>query len=924
MMEFPCVKCHKPIRVKSNSGVTTVACPACHQRMRVAASRDEGPSPAAEGPGADESGPGLASALLVVFGGLAGLVVASLILTAWFFFGRGPVGAKADHASRRPGWARGKAAGRTRIRLATEVALAEDGKGPGKRGPGDGPEDGDGKRPNRPIRKEKGGPGVKDVETPAAPTSMTDQELCEQLIRSVVWIFGTDGKTQWTGSGAVIHVGRRLIVTNRHVVQSQSQVQVLFPMRDSRGEVIPEKKEYIKLLQQGKGMKARVLHADKGRDLAVLQLEGRLPVGTVAVKVAPRPAARAERILLVGNPGLSSALWVPTPGTVRSRVSRADTIGYNHRCLETLLGTHGGDSGSPIVNARCQLVGIHFAAHKALGSTLKYAADRDEVLAVLGKIDVEKDEVLASDTLPVASAVVLKLIKQIEGLDRKKSLEGVEALGKVDREAARRAIPALARALQRHKDEDFRRAVTEELERVGPPVKADLDCIGPVMALSYRRARLYVIDALGQMGADAAPAIPVLVQALKDSDSGVRKKAATVLRDLGPTARPRAFRALLASSDDEDEEVAKAAFVALLELGKLTPAEVELLLEAVGNVKRRILVRRLAAIRLGEQRADASKAVPTLTRLLQTEKDNWLVKLCADSLGQIGEKPKETLTALLQAVLTHSDEAVRLAALNALNQLDLSVFSTSQMLERTSIDHETSPKVRLRIAQLMDVRFASLKSENMAEVRPVLKHKDPKIILIGLGLVIRKKEGAVLVPDLAGLVNHSDDKVSDEALKALGVLGPEARSGLEALLKAFRGVARERQLKFALFVAVLEPKNQKVREAVLPALIDGLHPARLGARGQTAREAILKALVAIGQPAVEAIFDKFGTISYVGRDNATHRKHLFMALQGLAADCKSKDNYDKLKEVRAKEQQKGYEDSRAAAGRALAAMDPAR
>ena len=289
--------------------------------------------------------------------------------------------------------------------------------------------------------------------------------------------------------------------------------------------------------------------------------------------------------------------------------------------------------------------------------------------------------------------------------------------------------------------------------------------------------------------------------------------------------------------------------------------------------------------------------------------------------GQIGEKPQgDAGAALLHAgLLDHSDERVRLAALNALGQLDLSVFSTKQMLERTSADHEPSAKVRSRIEELLDTRFASLTSENMAEVRPVLNHKEPKIILIGLGIVIRKKEGSVLVPRPRPpvLVNHSDNKVSEEALKALGVLGPEARSGLPALLDAFKGVAKERRSSFALLLVAIDPKDQKVREAVLPGLIDGLGD-------RTTRPAIYKALVAIGQPAVDAIFDKFKTVSYVGRDNATYRMYLFRALLSLAPSCKSKDNYDKLKEIRAKELQKGYEDSRTAAGRALAAIDPAR
>src|SRR5207253_2406098 len=101
---------------------------------------------------------------------------------------------------------------------------------------------------------------------------------------------------QWTGSGSVVHVGQKLIVTNNHVVNGESQLQVVFPRRDERGDVIPDKTYYAQLLRQRKSQTARVLHADKGRDLAVLKLEGALPPDTVAIKVAPVGAKPADRI----------------------------------------------------------------------------------------------------------------------------------------------------------------------------------------------------------------------------------------------------------------------------------------------------------------------------------------------------------------------------------------------------------------------------------------------------------------------------------------------------------------------------------------------------------------------------------------------------------------------------------------------------
>jgi HEAT repeat protein len=781
------------------------------------------------------------------------------------------------------------------------------------------------------------------LERDAGPVALDDRRLYEKLLKSVVWIYGEAAGAAWSGSGAVIHTGRKLIITNDHCVKNlrkgiyASRVLVLFP-QTVEGKLVTDKRYYEDLLRAGKGQIATVLHKDPDRDLAVIRLEGTLPQGTVAVPVATRPAGSADKILLVGNPGVSAALWVPTPGTVRSRVHNIDVeskvfdeprlrmvaarFRYKHHCLETLLGTHGGDSGSPIVNTYGHLVAVHFARHADKTATLKYAADRNEVLHVLREVGVKDEEVLASERSRPTDAALEAILAQLRDRDPATVLKGVEALRRVEREAARGAIPALAHALQNTEDEKFRRRIVEEMERIGAPFKDDIDCLRPIAALSYQRARLYAVDALRQLGPDARPGIPVLAQALKDRDSEVRRKAATVLRDLGPTARPAAFRTLLETASDADEEVARAALDALIELGKLTPAEIAVLTEALGDDKRRIWVRRFAALRLGEQGALAEKAVPALVKVLQGEKDVVLLRFTTQALGRIGTKEKDTLDALLHAVLENPAEEVRLAALDALNRLDLSVFSTREMITRTDRNVETSPKVRVAIARLIDERMAVLKPEQMAEVLPLLQHKDPVIVLIGLNVILKKKEGAEAVAgDLIGLVKHNDAKVFDRTVEAFQTLGTAAKTAAPGLLAALKDVPRARRPHVGLILASIDGKNEKVHQEALPALIEGLHPHWVKTHGLGMRQRIQKALVAVGQPAVSAIFTALEKISSRGLENTQHRQNLYLVLVALGPDCKSAANYEKLRQLR-KADLSGYEETVKLAQRALKAMDP--
>ena len=82
-------------------------------------------------------------------------------------------------------------------------------------------------------------------------------------------------------------------------------------------------------------------------------------------------------------------------------------------------------------------------------------------------------------------------------------------------------------------------------------------------------------------------------------------------------------------------------------------------------------------------------------------------------------------------------------------RLDLSVFTTARMLEQLSPDREASQKVRIKIAQQLDIRLAMLKTTEMIELRPVLQHKDTKIVLVGL-IIGAWLWGSVVVGHLIG------------------------------------------------------------------------------------------------------------------------------------------------------------------------------
>ena len=74
-------------------------------------------------------------------------------------------------------------------------------------------------------------------------------------------------------------------------------------------------------------------------------------------------------------------------------------------------------------------------------------------------------------------------------------------------------------------------------------------------------------EALGQLGAGAYPAVPALIEALRDADAAVRRSAAQALSRMGPQA-DAAVPALTAALADPNQGVRQSAAHALAALGK--------------------------------------------------------------------------------------------------------------------------------------------------------------------------------------------------------------------------------------------------------------------------------------------------------------------------------------------------------------------
>ncbi len=225
--------------------------------------------------------------------------------------------------------------------------------------------------------------------TPAAAgpdEAPSPRALYAQTLRACVWVEVPEGEGKVSrGTGWIADRGRRLVVTNHHVVGGHGAATLQFPAyRD--GKLMAERSPY-----EGGGVPAvtaRVLGTDPARDLAVLQLDS-LPEGAAELPLAEDDPAPSDRVHSIGNPAASDALWVYTSGTVRQvyrkRLPPEGGRRPEVRVVETQSPVNPGDSGGPVVNDAGRVVAVT-ATYRTDARLVTFCVAASEVRAYLAEL----------------------------------------------------------------------------------------------------------------------------------------------------------------------------------------------------------------------------------------------------------------------------------------------------------------------------------------------------------------------------------------------------------------------------------------------------------------------------------------------------------------------------------------------------------
>ncbi|MBA4064688.1 MAG: hypothetical protein C0501_13435, partial [Isosphaera sp.] len=189
-------------------------------------------------------------------------------------------------------------------------------------------------------------------------------------IASCAWVRAEgDG----AGTGFVVDVGTRRLVTCRHLVADRKTVDVIFPWVRG-GELVTDRAAYLRnrprLRELGLLVTGTVLKTSDDLDLALLELES-LPPGTRAVTFAAHPPSPGDPLRVVGNRLDLDTVFNLTTGPVRVSGRLADgyfwrgkKLAVNADVLVGQLPTEEGDSGGPVVDARGRVVGVATALRR--------------------------------------------------------------------------------------------------------------------------------------------------------------------------------------------------------------------------------------------------------------------------------------------------------------------------------------------------------------------------------------------------------------------------------------------------------------------------------------------------------------------------------------------------------------------------------
>lgn len=443
----------------------------------------------------------------------------------------------------------------------------------------------------------------------------------------------------------------------------------------------------------------------------------------------------------------------------------------------TILAAEPADVDVLIRELRAIKIERRAQAAEALGQLGSAAAPAVRALTA-GLYDpspVVKIEVLVAlrHIGPAARGAVPDLVKIIQGEDSDLYIGGIEALGAIGPDAAA-AAPALIELL-----------------------KGDDEGVAVSAGLALSRILPDGSDGLKE-------AVPVLAQALRNEDVGIRSDAVAALATVGKVALPALIDLVAEWKTDGDSAWHAAA--ALTAMGPVAEPAVPALAAALKSNREEIVIH--AAGALGAIGPAAKNAVPQLQKLLASK--NAVIRThVASALGDLGPAA-EGAVGDLSALLEEPNAEVRRESAEALGKIGPAAKTAVHALLGALEDDAGAVTVHAALA------LSRIGPEAVPELIEALKDEPTRQLIVAiLGDIGEPAKGAV--ETLTGYLADPklDPEFGREVLLALAKIGPEAKAAIPALIKILEDEEHPLRAGAAFALAKLGAKQKEVTRLLI-------------------------------------------------------------------------------------------------------------
>jgi HEAT repeat protein len=359
-----------------------------------------------------------------------------------------------------------------------------------------------------------------------------------------------------------------------------------------------------------------------------------------------------------------------------------------------------------------------------------------------------------------------QLLEALRSKDAAARIKAIKGLSKLGPEALAPLIEAL-------RDEETRvqnaAAYALRLVRVEP--KALVKDIKPHLGDKNAAVRRGVAGALirGEM-----EGVPLLVDALRDKDSSVRRQAAVTLQAVAAKT-PAAAKAALTGLDEAlGDKEAKVRLAVVQALGRCGPAAAAALLKGVEDEDPNVRAYALAAIL--SAKAEAKTVLAAVAKRAKEDKELIVRQSALRTLGSLGEPAVKALSE----ALADKNPGVQMAALKSLAQLGPLAKGALAALKQAAANAEDS-RIRAGATAVLG-RIGPAGEPALIEL---LNREDSAVRLACLQQF--GKKGTVsktAVPNLILALADKDAEVRVLAAHVLGLLGADAKDAVPALTKA--------------------------------------------------------------------------------------------------------------------------------------------